>query len=62
MSDDPQRIPNWVSRLLQETEDADREERQIARLHAEASLQRAKNKGTILNACLHQFSLSAPNP
>ena len=37
VSDDPQRIPNWVSRLLQETEDVGGEERQIAGLHAEAT-------------------------
>ena len=44
MSDELQRLPDWAFNLLQTTEDENREERHMAKLQAEASLQRAKNK------------------
>ena len=61
MSDELQRLPDWAFNLLQTTEDENREERHMAKLQAEASLQRAKNKGVILNAFLNGHVSTVPS-
>ena len=50
MSDDPA-MSSWTF-LLQTTEEENKEERHIAQQLAEASLQRAKNRGVLLDALL----------
>ncbi|CAE7198662.1 unnamed protein product [Symbiodinium sp. CCMP2592] len=60
-------MSNWAF-LLQTTEDENREERHIAKQLAEASLQRAKNKGVLLDALVNKDLVSkaetseAPEP
>ena len=51
MSDEPSRLSN-VSDLLRQSNQEDEEERVIAKLHASASLERAKNKGLLLQALI----------